>query len=308
MMVENIHVQIPATTANVGSGFDALGIALTLYNDIYFSVQPDKNTIDINIEGLGKDSITTVFEDNMVGQAMLAVAAKTGRSLPGGTLTLVNKIPPARGLGSSSAALVGGILLGDALTEAGLSKQEMLHIAADMEGHPDNVAPALYGGLCASIMTPAGAVTNSVPLGDDLSFVVVSPAVEVSTHDARQVLPATIDYKDAVYNVSRVSFLITSLLTGKYDGLEAGLQDKLHVPYRIKLIPAGEEVLKAALAAGADGATISGSGSTLIAFVRTAEQPVMDAMLQAFRQHGIDAVGHVLKSCGHGATLKKENK
>lgn len=303
MKIEQLHVQIPATTANVGSGFDALGIALTLYNDIYFSVQPDKSEITVEIEGLGKDEITTVFEENMVGQAMLAVAEKAGCNLPGGVLTLVNRIPPARGLGSSSAALAGGIVLGDALTGAGLSREEMLGLAARMEGHPDNVAPALYGGMCASIMMDDRTITNSLPLDDDLSFVVVSPEVEVSTHEARQVLPQVIDYKSAVFNVSRVSFLITSLLMKRYEGLAMGLEDKLHVPYRIKLIPGGEAVLVAAREAGAVGATISGSGSTLIAFVTDDGKAVMTAMVQAFEAQGIASSAYVLKCCHTGAAL-----
>lgn len=303
MKIEQLHVQIPATTANVGSGFDALGIALTLYNDIYFSVQPDKSEITVEIEGLGKDEITTVFEENMVGQAMLAVAEKAGCNLPGGVLTLVNRIPPARGLGSSSAALAGGIVLGDALTGAGLSREEMLGLAARMEGHPDNVAPALYGGMCASIMMDDRTITNSLPLDDDLSFVVVSPEVEVSTHEARQVLPQVIDYKSAVFNVSRVSFLITSLLMKRYEGLAMGLEDKLHVPYRIKLIPGGEAVLAAAREAGAVGATISGSGSTLIAFVTDDGKAVMTAMVQAFEAQGIASSAYVLKCCHTGAAL-----
>ena len=303
MKIEQLHVQIPATTANVGSGFDALGIALTLYNDIYFSVQPDKSEITVEIEGLGKDEITTVFEENMVGQAMLAVAEKAGCNLPGGVLTLVNRIPPARGLGSSSAALAGGIVLGDALTGAGLSREEMLGLAARMEGHPDNVAPALYGGMCASIMMDDRTITNSLPLDDDLSFVVVSPEVEVSTHEARQVLPQVIDYKSAVFNVSRVSFLITSLLMKRYEGLAMGLEDKLHVPYRIKLIPGGEAVLVAAREAGAVGAPISGSGSTLIAFVTDDGKAVMTAMVQAFEAQGIASSAYVLKCCHTGAAL-----
>ena len=109
------HVQIPATSANVGSGFDALGIALTLFNDIYFSVQPEYDGMKIVVEGLGKESISTVFSENMVCQAMQIVADTVGKPLPGGTLTLVNRIPPARGLGSSSAAIVGGIVLADAM-------------------------------------------------------------------------------------------------------------------------------------------------------------------------------------------------
>ncbi|MGE1062601.1 homoserine kinase [Megasphaera paucivorans] len=302
-MVEQFHVQIPATSANVGSGFDALGIALTLFNDIYFSVQPEYDGMKIVVEGLGKESISTVFSENMVCQAMQIVADTVGKPLPGGTLTLVNRIPPARGLGSSSAAIVGGIVLADAMLEAKLSKADMLVIAAKMEGHPDNVAPALYGGLCASVMNEVYTITNSLPIGDDLSFVVVSPEVEVSTHDARQVLPHVVDYGQAVFNVSRVSFLVTSILTKQYDHLALGLEDKLHVPYRIQLIPHGEAVLQAAMDAGAKGATISGSGSTLIAFVTEDGNRVLEAMVQAFERNGLVSTGYVLNCCNKGAVI-----
>ena len=292
-MTKTLHAQIPATSANVGSGFDAVGIALTLYNDIYFTEEPDKDTITVEIEGLGANSLPRNFDENMVGQAMKAVAIKNRQSLPkGGTLRLVNAIPPARGLGSSSAALVGGILIGNALTGNKMTREDMLTMATVLEGHPDNVAPAIYGGLSVSI-----------PIDDDLSFITVSPEVEVSTEEARKALPKTIDYQSAVFNVSRVSFLVSSLFTKQYDRIAYGLQDKLHVPYRLRLIPSGELVLKKAVEAGALGATISGSGSTLIAFATDQEVQIMDTMINCFNDHGIAATGHILKCSNEGAKL-----
>ena len=191
-MTKTLHAQIPATSANVGSGFDAVGIALTLYNDIYFTEEPDKDTITVEIEGLGANSLPRNFDENMVGQAMKAVAIKNRQSLPkGGTLRLVNVIPPARGLGSSSAALVGGILIGNALTGNKMTREDMLTMATVLEGHPDNVAPAIYGGLSVSIMVDGKTLTNSIPIDDDLSFITVSPEVEVSTEEARKALPKT---------------------------------------------------------------------------------------------------------------------
>lgn len=302
-MTKRFHVQIPATSANLGSGFDAIGLALNYFNDIYFAEDAAADRISIEIEGLGKGEITTDFNDNMVGKAMQVVAEKCGRPLPAGTLTLVNKIPPGRGLGSSSAALVGGIVLADALLGAKMTQDEMLDMATALEGHPDNVAPALCGGLAISIMEGGKTMTNVIPLDDDLSFITVSPDVEVFTEDARAVLPAEIDYKSAVFNVSRVSFLVSSFVTKQYDRLQYGLQDKLHVPYRIGLIPGGESVLKAAVAAGALGATISGSGSTLIAFATEREEEIMKAMVDAFAAVGLASEGHILKCWNHGAQL-----
>ncbi|MCH4178256.1 MAG: homoserine kinase [Megasphaera sp.] len=303
-MGRQIHVEIPATSANVGSGFDAVGIALTLYNEIYFTEDPDKDEITIEIEGLGKGEISTVFKDNMVGQAMKAAAVKNRGSLPaGGHLKLINRIPPARGLGSSSAALVGGLMVGNALTGNKMSQQEMLSLATSLEGHPDNVAPAICGGLSVSVMADGKTMTNSIPMGQDISFIVVSPEIEVATEEARKALPKTIDFQSAVFNVSRVSFLVSALFTKQYDRIAYGLQDKLHVPYRIRLIPGGEEVLKAAVNAGAVGATISGSGSTLLAFATHNEQRIMEAMIHCFKDHGLESTGHILKCTNEGAKI-----
>ena len=136
-MTKTLHAQIPATSANVGSGFDAVGIALTLYNDIYFTEEPDKDTITVEVEGLGANTLPRDFNDNMVGQAMKAVAIKNRQPLPkGGTLRLVNAIPPSRGLGSSSAALVGGILIGNALTGGKMTREDMLTMATVLEAIP----------------------------------------------------------------------------------------------------------------------------------------------------------------------------
>lgn len=301
-MTKTLHVRIPATSANVGSGFDAVGIALNYFNDIFFTPDPNKSEITIELEGLGTHTIPTDFGKNLVGRAMKAVAIKNREALPkGGTLRLVNHIPPSRGLGSSSAALVGGILIGNELTGKKMSKEEMLTLATVMEGHPDNVAPALYGGLSVSIMVDGKTMTNSIPIDNTLSFITVSPEVEVLTEAAREALPKTIDYQSAVFNVSRVSFLVSALFTKQYDRIFYGLQDRLHVPYRIRLIPSGDMVLKAATKAGALGATISGSGSTLIAFALDHEEDIMKAMMDTFRSHGIESTGHILKCCNHGA-------
>ena len=207
------------------------------------------------------------------------------------------------GTSRSGATILGGILIGNALTGNKMTREDMLTMATVLEGHPDNVAPAIYGGLSVSIMVDGKTLTNSIPIDDDLSFITVSPEVEVSTEEARKALPKTIDYQSAVFNVSRVSFLVSSLFTKQYDRIAYGLQDKLHVPYRLRLIPSGELVLKKAVEAGALGATISGSGSTLIAFATDQEVQIMDAMINCFNDHGIAATGHILKCSNEGAKL-----
>lgn len=303
-MTKELHVRIPATSANLGSGFDAIGLALNLYNDMYFTEDPAADTIAIEVEGEGVGEISTDFDENLVGKSMRAAAVRNQRALPqGGRLRLVNRIPTSRGLGSSSVAIVGGILIGNQLTGGGLSRQDILTLATLIEGHPDNVAPAICGGLAVSVLADGKTLTNSIPIEEGLSFITVSPEIYVSTDMARKALPKTIAYQSAVFNVSRVSYLVSSFIMKRYDTLQYGLEDRLHVPYRLKLIPGGAAVLQAALAAGAAGATISGSGSTLIAFATGCEAAIKDAMIGAFAAQGIRAVGHILKCDNTGAVI-----
>ena len=308
-MSQDITVKVPATSANIGSGFDALGLALSLYNEVSFR-KTDEGGLSLVVEGLGQGKITTDFERNLVGQAMLRAALVNGKTLPeNGVITLFNRIPLARGLGSSSAAVVGGLLLGNELTGRGMDENQILHEATPMEGHPDNAAPALLGGLCVSVTDEKKKVSvQTFALDEGLSFITVSPDKEVRTADARAVLPQTIDYHAAVFNVAHVAFLVGAFIGKRYDLLRTGLQDKLHMPYRLPLIPGGAEALAAAEKAGAVGATVSGSGSTLIAFAVKGEEQIAQAMKDVFKSVGLASVHHILKVCNDGAQIVREDK
>ena len=308
-MSQDITVKVPATSANIGSGFDALGLALSLYNEVSFR-KTDERGLSLVIEGLGQGKITTDFERNLVGQAMLRAALVNGKTLPeNGVITLFNRIPLARGLGSSSAAVVGGLLLGNELTGRGMDENQILHEATLMEGHPDNAAPALLGGLCVSVTDEKKKVSvQTFALDEGLSFITVSPDKEVRTADARAVLPQTIDYHAAVFNVAHVAFLVGAFIGKRYDLLRTGLQDKLHMPYRLPLIPGGAEALAAAEKAGAVGATVSGSGSTLIAFAVKGEEQIAQAMKDVFKSVGLASVHHILKACNDGVQIVREDK
>ena len=308
-MSQDITVKVPATSANIGSGFDALGLALSLYNEVSFR-KTDEGGLSLVVEGLGQGKITTDFERNLVGQAMLRAALVNGKTLPeNGVITLFNRIPLARGLGSSSAAVVGGLLLGNELTGRGMDENQILHEATLMEGHPDNAAPALLGGLCMSVTDEKKKVSvQTFALDEDLSFITVSPDKEVRTADARAVLPQTIDYHAAVFNVAHVAFLVGAFIGKRYDLLRTGLQDKLHMPYRLPLIPGGAEALAAAEKAGAVGATVSGSGSTLIAFAVKGEEQIAQAMKDVFKSVGLASVHHILKACNDGVQIVREDK
>ncbi len=301
----DICVRVPATSANLGPGFDVMGLALSLYNEIYFKRNDGTSEIKIECYGAGREDISLDFEDNLIGKMMKQAAEKSGKSLPGGTLTLVNSIPVSRGLGSSAAAIVGGLVLANELLGAPLAEQDILDLATAEEGHPDNVVPAYLGGLCVSGRCGERVWHQKVEVPESLSFVTVSPDCKLSTHEARKVLPAAILHQEAVQNVSRAVLLLLSVMRGQYEWIQEAFQDNLHVPYRIGLIPKGQETIDAALQAGALGATISGSGSTMIAVTNGKEEAVLQAMKAAMEESGYAVEGHILHVPASGVLLDK---
>ena len=221
-----------------------------------------------------------------------------------GQITSETLIPPSRGLGSSSTAIVGGLLLANALVKHPLSKEELLVIANRMEGHPDNVAPAIYGNLSCATGLKNKVLNTVISIPPELHFAVVVPEVMVSTEYARSVLPNHVPFKEAAQNVSHASLFVTSLITHQLSNLSVALDDNLHVPYRKTLIPHCDKVFEAAKTAGAYGATISGSGSTLIAYVDKAHvQDVADAMGAVFTANGIDNRTYCLEADTTGASI-----
>lgn len=302
--MNTIRVQVPATSANCGPGFDCLGLALNLYNIFSFTPNSDVKEFTYTFTGYGAELLEQ--EDpktNLIGIAIEQVFAKAQEPIQYGHITSDTLIPPSRGLGSSSTAIVGGLLLANQLVSTPLSKEELLVIANRMEGHPDNVAPAIYGNLCCATGLKDRVLNTVIPVPETLCFAVVVPEVLVSTEYARSVLPNHVPFKEAVQNVSHASLFVTSLITNQLDNLSVALEDNLHVPYRKTLIPYCDEVFAAAKATGAYGATISGSGSTLIAYAdKEHVKNVADAMGQVFSLHGIDNKVYILVADTKGAT------
>jgi homoserine kinase len=261
-----ITVRVPATSANLGPGFDALGLALRLHNTL--SIAPAA-TPEIEIEGEGEETLPR-DPSHLAYRAALAVAARAEESR--GTPTVEafrlvqhNVIPVGRGLGSSAAAIVGGAVAANALLGNPLDRQAVLDLAADMEGHPDNVAPALLGGLVVCTRG-AGGVRWMRLAPPSLKVVLAVPDYAVSTEEARRRLPARVPFPDAVFNVTRAALLVAALTGGRPDLLDEATQDRLHQPYREHLVPGLAEVFAAARRAGAYGAALSGSGPAVIAF------------------------------------------
>lgn len=259
----SVHVRVPASSANLGPGFDALGLALGLYNEV---VAREADGVRVTVEGEGAGQLPT-GEANVVARGVRAAYQAAGRPFPGCALACVNRIPLARGLGSSAAAWVGGLVAGNALMGGPLDRATLLSLAARAEGHPDNVAAALYGGLTVSAGGADGATAVTLPVPTDLRWVALIPDISSATAEARAVLPATVPREDAVFNVQRVALLLAALQARRLDVVGTALADRLHEPYRQRLFPWMPHVAEAARNAGALGCVLSGAGPSLLAVV-----------------------------------------
>ena len=294
-----VHVRVPASSANLGPGFDALGLALGLYNEIEAG-ESDRVTVMIEGEGAGQ---LAANDGNVVARAVREAYEVAGRPFRGCALACVNRIPLARGLGSSAAAWVGGLVAGNALLGSPLDGQTVLALAARAEGHPDNVAAALLGGLTVAYGGSDGARALSLPVPSQLRWVVLVPAVSMSTAEARAILPQSVSRQDAVFNVQRVALLLASLQAGRIEALSAALEDRLHEPYRMRLFPWMTDVTTAARAAGALGCVLSGAGPSLLAVApdEASAATVARAMELALATAGVTGVARSLPVDTHGA-------
>ncbi|MBE6849302.1 MAG: homoserine kinase [Ruminococcus sp.] len=254
-----IRLQIPATSANLGAGFDALGLALQYYN--YVEME-ESDTIDITS---ADGTPVPTDERNMIYIAAKDLFQVCGRTLHGLKLVQTNNIPMTRGLGSSSACIVAGLVGANHLLGNPLQQDDLVDLAAQIEGHPDNTAPALLGGIVTAVFDGRRVHWVKQEVYTKLRFVAMIPDFELKTEKARACLPTEISHKDAVYNLSRAALFSASLLTGKFENLRTAVHDKLHQPYRMALIPHAREVFDIAYAHGAYAAYISGAGPTVMA-------------------------------------------
>jgi homoserine kinase len=298
----SVRVRVPATSANLGPGFDALGLALALHNEVV-AEEADRTVVRVDGEGAGRLATT---DKNVVARGVRMAFEAAGRPFKGVALTCVNRVPSARGLGSSAAAWVGGLVAGNALLGTPLDRAAILDLAARAEGHPDNVAAAIFGGLTVSCTTAAGARAVVLPVPANVGWVVLVPEITSATSEARAVLPASVSRADAVFNVQRVALLLASLQTGRVDTLALALDDRLHQPYRLKLFPWMPEIVSAARAAGALGCVLSGAGPSVLAVVTgdpAAALAVGRAMEDALHEARIGGRAHALAVDVAGAAV-----
>jgi homoserine kinase len=295
-----VHVRVPATSANLGPGFDALGLALALYNDV---IAEEGEGVSVQIQGEGADRLARDGA-NVVARGVKLAYEAAGRPFKGCALECVNRIPAARGLGSSAAAWVGGLVAGNALLGSPLAKDALLGLAARAEGHPDNVAAAIFGGLTVSCSTPEGVTAVTLPVPNNLAWVVLVPEVTSATAEARALLPRSVPREDAVFNVQRVALLLAGLQAARPAALSVALEDRLHQPYRLKLFPWMPQVATAARAAGALGCVLSGAGPSLLAVVAGDGEAVARAMEEALSGAGVRGRARILDVDSAGATSK----
>ena len=301
-MNKKVTVRVPATSANCGPGFDTLGLACNLYN--YFTYELIDQGLSLKIEGEGTEKLKA-GKNNLAFLSFykvwdMIVGSKTGLSV-----IMSNNIPLSRGLGSSSTAIVAGLVAANHLTGNTLSKNEIVQLATEIEGHPDNVAPAILGGMTISYVDNGRASSlKFLPL-KPFKLVAVVPDMPLATSLARRAIPKTVPHQDAVFNTSRAALLVGAMLTGDYQHLAAGLDDRLHQPYRAHLIPGMEDAFKAAVNNGAYNAIISGAGSTLMAYVpiNVSCEAVGEAMCKVLSEHDLHSVFHILDIDTEGAVV-----
>ncbi len=280
-----LTLRVPASSANLGPGFDSLGLALEIYLECRFR---RAERFAIRVSGRDAESIPTT-EDNLIWQTAQAVARDVGECLPGIELEIDNDIPLGKGLGSSAAALTAGVVIADALLGLNWRPLRILDEAARIEGHPDNVAACVLGSIVAAAIDSAG-MTRAIrlELPERFGLGVVVPDFDLPTSKARAVLPASYSREDAVFNVQRAALLIAALATGTTSAFPAALEDRLHQPYRCALVPGLAEILKLR-APGLLGCALSGAGPSVLVFHERGYENVCELVRQIFAIHGHDS-------------------
>ena len=297
--------RIPASTTNLGPGFDVLGLALRLYSKITLETTETETQVIVN--GVDADKIPSTPE-HIAFQAVELVFDRSGSKRPKGfKLEIENGIPAIRGLGGSGTAILGGLLTANALCSTPFSDGELLNFATELEGHPDNVAASLYGGLVVSAQEKTEVYTIRLECPPTLSVVLAIPDFPLSTEQARDVLPTSVAFADAIYNTSRSTLLIASIVTGQFEILRVAMKDRLHQPYRTSLIPGFNDVANAATTAGALSVALSGAGPTVAAYCLEYTELVAEQMQSAFKKHQIASDIKILKPDADGASIHIEN-
>ncbi len=274
-----MHIKVPATSANMGPGFDSIGVALELYNHLWF--EEIEQGVEIIVKKEHEIKIPT-DKNNLIYKTMVDFFAETGNVMPGVRLIQKDDIPMVRGLGSSAACIVAGLLAANHMSGCHYSREQLAQIAAKIEGHPDNSNPALFGGMVVGALDHNEMRHVKLDLPKDLVFAIMVPDFPVSTEDSRKVLPDMYTKADAIFNASRAALLVASIYAGDYENLAMAMQDRIHQPYRSQLIPDMDRIFKAAKNYGALASYLSGAGSTLMAVLTEDKAEVFQQKMAAY--------------------------
>ena len=288
--MNRVTVSVPATTANLGVGFDCIGAALTMANQFEFTTVNTDTKLKIAVSGREADKVGT-NPDNLIYRSFIKLYQKIEQKPPNIELNITLGVPLSRGLGSSATAIVGGLLGANNLAGNPLTQVEIMEMAIAIEGHPDNVVPALLGNCQLSVADGDKWQISPIPWHAEIVPVVAIPNFELSTQQARSVLPESYNRSDAIFNISRMGLLLRGLATNNREWLRTALTDKIHQPYRQKLIVGYEELYSAAVSAGAYGMVISGAGPTLLALTHPENtERVVRSMTTAWTKLGIEPI------------------
>jgi homoserine kinase len=285
----------------MGPGFDCMGMALDVWNSIEVRLGPPA----FAVHGQGERTLPR-GESNLVYRCFSLPFEESGTPVPEVGITCRNEIPLARGLGSSSAAIVGGLVAGNEMCGRPLSGERLLELAATREGHPDNVAPAMLGGCQVAVWEDARLVTSAIPMPEDIRAVLYVPEAPMPTERARGLLASTVPRADAVYNIGRVAMLVRAFATGDLADLAVATGDRLHQPARQSIFPAMGNIFRAALGAGALAVFLSGAGSSVLALAREREVTIGYEMADAAAKSGIEGTIAITRPSPRGCHVADE--
>lgn len=306
----SIDVRVPASTANLGAGFDCLGLALEMYLDVRASVisKPGGRAVARTRGVTGSSALPSTPDENLIFRAMRHAAEREGMRLPAVRLAVQNDIPVAGGLGSSAAATVAGVVLAFAVMKRDVPRENALQYAAEVEGHADNVAAALLGGLVVTFARADGRIAAVHKLWPKMvRIVAVTPDFALETKKSRAVLPKTVGLTDAVHNVQRAALLVAALEERRYDLLWDAMQDRLHQAYRQSLVPGLEEILAIPRIPGLLGIALSGAGPSVIAVATDRFDAIGKEIAGRFEGHGIRASFRTLEVAQEGFSTSEKH-
>ncbi len=297
--MRSLRLQVPATAANLGPGFDTLALALDLHNEL--TVEVTDAELDIQVEGEGEGRLPT-DASNLIARAAYRFFRAVETDPPGMRIRSTNRIPLGSGLGSSTAAIISGLMAANAISETSMKREQLLEIAWELEGHADNAAAAIFGGLTIVSQSANGLISTQIPI-PPMRFAIVIPEIDLPTSSMRDTLPRNVPLDDAASNLGSMGIVVEALRQEDFDLLSRAAEDRLHEPYRAPLIPGFIEARSAGLEAGAAAVTLAGAGPGLIAFAADRHEAIAEAMAGIFSALDLPVRTFILNSEPEGARL-----